>query len=270
MTVIPAAALLQLLPISTALLVMAAALLLATLVVRACRVRDLLYDWWPCLGAAAILLETGALHAGPSFMLTAIAALAALTVALAPGRPVLRAWTAAPALAWGLYLGLEAAGTGAAALPLIWGGVGFAVVALGSLRRERVAGHLAIIGHAVTLGALLGSHGGWTEAGTLGLWTCGWLVAVAAHEAARSALTALAVRVVGHRARVLGMVAAFTQQVLVTSLPLLALVMGQQLASAPSTGAAASSGSWTPPSPSSTRWPPDPPSPAVRSRPFWR
>jgi hypothetical protein len=228
-SLLPAYALLQLLPPLRALLVMASILLAVTLAVRALRVRDLLYDWWPCAGAAAILMQSTVLYTGASVELTAVVAVAALTVALAPGRPALRVWTGAAALAWGLYLGLQAAGAGVTLVPLIWGAVGLAVILTASLRRERVAGHLALIGHAVTLGALLGSRGGWTQAITLGLWTAGWLVAVAAHEAGRSALTALAGRLLGPRDGLRRLAAAIPQQALVTSLPLLTLVLGQQL-----------------------------------------
>ncbi len=228
-SLLPAYALLQLLPPLRALLVMASVLLGVTLAVRALRIRDLLYDWWPCAAAAAILIDSTVLYSGPSAQLTAVVAVAALVVALAPGRPVLRAWTGAPGLLWGLYLGLQAAGTGAAITPLVWGALGLAVILIASLRHERVGGHLALIGHAVTLGALLASRGGWTEAITLGLWTAGWLVAVAAHEAGRSALTALAGRLLGPRDGLRRLAAAIPQQALVTSLPLLTLVLGQQL-----------------------------------------
>jgi hypothetical protein len=229
LSLIPASGLLQLLPASQALLVMASVLLGVTLAVRVLRIRDLLYDWWPCLGAAVILVGSVTLSGGPSAELTAVAAAAGLTVALAPGWPVLRVWTAAPALAWAMYLGLQTAGVGAAILPLVWGATGLAVVVVASMRREHVGGHAALIGHAVTLGALLGSAGGWTQAGALGLWTAGWLVAVLAHEAGRSALTALAERVIGPHPALRRLAAAVPQQALVTSLPLLAMVLGQQL-----------------------------------------
>jgi hypothetical protein len=228
-SLIPAYALLQLLPPVRALLAMSSVLLGVTLAVRLLRVRDLLYDWWPCAGAAAILMQSTVLYAGPSVELTAVVAVAALVVALAPGWPVLRAWTGAAALAWGLYLGLQAAGAGVEVAPLIWSAVGLAVILAASLRHEGVGGHLALIGHAVTLGAFLGSRGGWTESVTLGLWTAGWLVAVVAHEAGRSALTALAGRCLGPRDGLRRLAAAIPQQALVTSLPLLALVVGQQL-----------------------------------------
>jgi hypothetical protein len=229
-TLLPADGLLRLLPWGQAWILMAAVILVITITVRVLRYRDALYDWWPCTAAAATLAASSVPGRAPALELAWAAALSALGVALAPGWGRLRAWTGAGALGWASFLILEAVGVPLSVRALAGGAAGLAGIAISLTGRDRhVAGHTTLIGHLATLAALVLAAPGWGRVAALAFWTAGWSITVAAHEAGRSPLLTEVGRLAGRRPAFGRLAVGLPQQVLLVSLPVFAVILGQQV-----------------------------------------
>jgi hypothetical protein len=182
------------LPDGLALVVIGAVLVAVTAGVRWSKSDDVFWTYWLtgagialALGSVTWYLEGGG-AASPWAAVTATM-LAALTLAAGRDWPVLRVWMTSAAAAAALAIGLDvAAVTDQAAW---WAVVGLATVAAATLWSRPAAAHLAVIGHLVGLGALLG--GGSAEAGAIavGAWSAGWLIAVLADGYGRPSVGAL-------------------------------------------------------------------------------
>ncbi len=193
------------LPHDRAWVVLACLTVAAALAVRRWRPADKLYVWLvPALAALAALGTVGewlvAPSPAPAGWLAVAAGLAGAAVALTPGRPAPRAWAAAPVLAWSLALWTEAAGVSPTARPLLWAALGLALVATATAWRGGIAGHLAVIGHLVGLGALAAA--GLPESGAAGTavlaaWWAAWLLAAVAAELGVAPLVGLLARIAG-------------------------------------------------------------------------
>jgi hypothetical protein len=132
--------------------------------------------------------------------LAVAAGLAGLALALLPRHAVLRTWSAAPPLAWSLALGLDAAGASLAVRSLLWAAAGLALVALATVWRTTVAGHLASIGYLVGAGALAAAGLLASEvvaSAALAAWVAAWLLATVTAELGVAPLVTLLTRVAG-------------------------------------------------------------------------
>lgn len=194
------------LPAGRGWVVVAGLTAVAALAVRRWRPGDDLAGWLlPAVAALAVLGTMdkwlAAPAPAPARWLALAAGLAGLALAVTPRRPVLRTWSAAPALGWSLALGLEAAGVSPMVRQLLWAALGLALVATAIVWRGQLAGHLAAIGHLLGLGALAAGLSGSRAVGTavLAIWVASWLLATVAAELGAAPLVDLLARVAGER-----------------------------------------------------------------------
>lgn len=228
------------LPEGRAWVVLAGLAVLAALAMRRWRPADELGTWLvPAMSALVAVATVGEWPAAPAPAPTAWLAVAAglggAALALMPRHPVLRTWSAAPALAWSTALGLEAAGVSLSVELLVWAVLGLALVGMATAWRNPTADHLAAIGHLVGLGALVSTGllgPGAVATAVLAAWVAAWLLATVAAELGAAPLIDLLVRAVGERTRLGRATRALPALMVVAGLPPL-VVMGADLAGLP-------------------------------------
>jgi hypothetical protein len=163
---------------------------------------DPYWKWWPfsvasALGAVAayagFAATSGSLLMIEDFTVTIgaiVTGLTALTFALSPGPPVLRAWAAIGAGSASTWMALVACGVPPDDRPVVFAIAGFALVTAGALRTLPLGGHIGLIGHV--MGALaLAAASSPTLLPVLAAFTAGWLVTLAMDESGGSAVVEL-------------------------------------------------------------------------------
>jgi len=205
--VLIASAVVRLLPVDTALVVLAASVAVVGLGVRLTPARrDGVMTVWILTAGGAVATAVALDYPGRPWLGSAAGALIALAFVAVPRWPCLRVWTTAAAatiaLAWaanGAQLSLGAAALTATAL-------GTLLVAIAAARRAEVAGHVGLVGHLIASGGLVlavadtvrrtGSDGPWTATSTaaLGVFALGWAVTTGVGEVRGCSVRDLLVR----------------------------------------------------------------------------
>jgi hypothetical protein len=190
-----AAGLLRAAPVPVAFLAMASMVAGTAVAVRALRVSDRFWEWWLPVAAGAIAVGTMvARQASPAAspaMLAASAGLAGLTMLVAIRSGALRTWAAGAAFAAAVHLSFDALNVAPRMLPAAWSLTGLAVVVAASPQRAKLSGHVAAIGHLVSLGAVASSPSAAAPALVLAGWTAGWAVQTAVNVSVGSPLVGL-------------------------------------------------------------------------------
>jgi hypothetical protein len=198
----------------TALIVLAAIALTATVIGRLSAATDEFWEWWPAgtAGVAgAIAVGVGLLR--PSAVVIADGALVAATATAAAAigggrsRPVTRLWFAGALLLADVFLVLETLEATPTARALVWATLGAIAVGLGLSGRRHAWDHVAAVGHLIATLALLVPTTGGSRAAVLSLWSAGWLVALLARSLDRGCLPRLLVRSAPPRTSEFGWVA---------------------------------------------------------------
>ncbi len=202
MPVLAASAVMRLLDPGPGLVIDAAGVLAAAVGVRALHRTDQApWRWWVPGSAALIVITSGAVSAGWGAL---GAALATLTLLVAPGRVPVRVWAAAVAGTVSGTLAADRFDLGRDARALALGAVGLGLVSIAVAVRRPLAGHLGVIGHLLTGGAVAVAFAGQTDpvAGTVGavavgVLAAGSLVTAGARELGGSTVVDLLARSIG-------------------------------------------------------------------------
>lgn len=185
-------ALVQLLDPGVAWLVMASVLAAATVLARSLGSTDPFWAYWPTLAAFAVAF--GAVvewNGGGQTDLLAVITVAVTSgvVASGPRWPIARLWMGFALASGTLALGFVTWDYQADRRAAAWALLGLALIVAALAWGRRPAGHLAAIGHLMTVGALLGYPGGTPGAVVAGGWFLGWLVSTLATESGRDSFS---------------------------------------------------------------------------------
>ena len=179
---------------TVAWLTMSAILLVITVAVRWRRTDDVFWAYWPTASlwiVAAGAFWTWRVGGGDAVPIVTTVGLAALAVGIGPRWPALRLWMGATLGSLGLAIALDAQAYALTERALVWALTGLSLVILAMLWRRRPAGHLAVIGHIMGLGALLVLPSDTAGAIVLGAWAVGWIASVTSAELGGASFTAL-------------------------------------------------------------------------------